>query len=96
MKTIKALGDTVIVEAPEIKEKKSEGGIILTQANDKEAKNQGVVVSVGEKVTTISVGDTVLISRMGVGEVFTFNNKFYIAMPDKEVYGIVKEVEINA
>ncbi len=96
MKTLSALGDTVIVEAPDQKEKKTAGGLVLPQSNDKESRNQGVVVSVGDTVKGISVGDTVIISRTGIGEVFVFNDKYCIAMPKAEVYAVIKEVETNA
>ena len=65
---MKVLRDYVLVEEPKVEEKRSEGGLILTQ--DKPSYTDAVertVVQVGKDVQEISVGDTVLyMSRSGV------------------------------
>lgn len=65
--TMKVLRDFILVEEPKVEEKKSEGGLILTQ--DRPSFTDAVerqVVQVGKDVKEISVGDTVLfISRSG-------------------------------
>ena len=62
MKTIK---DFILVEEAKIEERKSEGGIILSQ--DKVDYSKGRVLSVGSKVTDVSVGDVVyFMPKIGV------------------------------
>ena len=57
MKTIK---DFILVEEAKIEERKSEGGIILSQDKvDYSKPTKGRVLSIGSKVTEVSVGDVV-------------------------------------
>lgn len=61
---VKAIGTKVILVAQK-KEEKSEGGIILSETQKNES-NQGVVISVGDKVVSdIKVGDRVLFDTSG-------------------------------
>lgn len=90
MRTLEALGKTVVVEVNLNKEKVSEGGIVLTQHSDKESQSQGLVISVGEEVKTIKAGDLVVISRVG-GEVFYLDNRSFYALQLADVFCVVRE-----
>ena len=65
MKTIK---DFILVEEAKIEERKSEGGIILSQdKTDYSKPTKGKVLSIGSKVTDVSVGDIVyFMPKIGV------------------------------
>ena len=65
MKTIK---DFILVEEAKIEERKSEGGIILSQdKTDYSKPTKGKVLSIGSKVTDVSVGDVVyFMPKIGV------------------------------
>ena len=65
MKTIK---DFILVEEAKIEERKSEGGIILSQdKTDYSKPTKGKVLSIGSKVTEVSVGDVVyFMPKIGV------------------------------
>ena len=91
MRSITAVGEIVVVEVSMGKEKVSTGGIILSANTDKETQSQATVISVGEDVKGISVGDTVIIARAGMGEMFQLDEKYYRAMPKNEIFAIIKE-----
>ena len=65
MKTIK---ECILDEEAKIEERKSEGGIILSQdKTDYSKPTKGKVLSIGSKVTEVSVGDVVyFMPKIGV------------------------------
>jgi co-chaperonin GroES (HSP10) len=91
MRTIKAVGDTVVVKININKEKKTDGGIILTMNSDKETQSQATVISVGDTVNDIPIGSLVIISRTGIGELFQLDEVLYRAMPKTEVFAVIEE-----
>ena len=92
MKSVRALGDTVVVEVIVQTEKKTDSGIILSANHDREAQSQATIISVGEKVEGIQVGDRVIISRLGIGELFELEGRYYRAMPKTEVFAVLVDV----
>jgi co-chaperonin GroES (HSP10) len=95
MKEITAFGKIVVVEIYVAKEKKTESGIILSAAVDKEAQSQAVVVSVGNKVEGINVGDTVIVSRIA-GELFELDGRYFRALLDVDVFAKIAETSASA
>lgn len=90
MKTMTAVGDNVIVEVFTLKEKKTEGGLVMPSAIDKESKSQGIVIAVGPDVTGINVGDVVIVSRM-IGEVFHLGDRDFLATKKNDIFAILTE-----
>ena len=90
MRTLTALGKTVIVEVNLNKEVKTAGGLIMPNATDKESQSQALVISVGPEVTNVSAGDLAIISRVG-GEVFHLDGRSYYALQNTDVFCIIKE-----
>ena len=68
MKKMKTIKDFILVEEAKIEERKSEGGIILSQdKTDYSKPTKGRVLSIGSKVTEVSVGDVVyFMPKIGV------------------------------
>ena len=68
MKKMKTIKDFILVEEAKIEERKSEGGIILSQdKTDYSKPTKGKVLSIGSKVTEVSVGDVVyFMPKIGV------------------------------
>ena len=90
MKTLTALGSTVIVEVNLNKESKSAGGLIMPGMTDKESQSQALVVSVGPDVKGITAGSTAIISRVG-GEIFHLEGRSYYALKDVDVFCVITE-----
>lgn len=90
-KTIEAVMDKVAVIIIE-EEKKTSSGIIIPATVSNEPQGYGVVVSVGPEVKTIKVNDIVIFNKRA-GQDIMLNQKVIKIMFDKEIYGIVKDVE---
>jgi co-chaperonin GroES (HSP10) len=88
-KKIEAKGKIVIVEINSNKEKKSEGGIFMPAASDRETQNQAIVVSVGPEVTDIKAGDLCIISRLN-GELFELDKKYYRALNTEDIFAVIR------
>lgn len=89
-KALEALGNTVILEVKNNKETKTESGIILTPKSDQESKSQATVISVGQDVKNIKIGDTVVISSIG-GEVFYLDGRTFYALKDTDIFCVIRE-----
>ena len=89
MKTIQAIGDKVIATIVKKSEELS-SGIIIPDTVNQEPQGYGEVISVGEDVTTISKGDTILFHKQG-GQDIILNRKIVKVLMYKEIYGILKE-----
>lgn len=85
-RTIKPLGDRVLIRALEAVTK-TKSGIIIPDTANKERPEQGVVVAVGEGRTTdtgtiikptVKVGDEVLFSKYGPDEIKIDGEEYYI------------------
>ena len=68
MKKMKTIKDFILVEEAKIEERKSEGGIILSQdKTDYSKPTKGRVLSIGSQVTEVSVNDIVyFMPKIGV------------------------------
>lgn len=91
MKVIQAINDKVVVEVI-MQEKVTSGGIILPVNVDKDPQSYGEVLSVGEEVENIKVGDIVIFHRNG-GMAIMIDRKIMKVLVNKEIYGILKDVQ---
>ena len=93
------LGDRVLIKDENSGERKSEGGLILTESTRKGATVQGEVVAIGTGIfsqngeripMTVKVGDTVWYKKdMGAEEVKIEGEKFLL-FNEHQLLGIVK------
>jgi len=89
---IKPLGDRILVKpmlAPEV----TKSGIVLPDTADKEKKEQGEVVSIGDgekiKKLNLKVGDKVLFGKYSGDEV-EMEKVQYKFLKDEDILGIVQ------
>lgn len=84
---IKAVSDKIFVSI--LKREKTAGGIVLpTTAVD--PQSYGKVLSVGEDVKHVSVGNCLVFHNRG-GMDIAINNKLYKILKEDEVYGILTD-----
>lgn len=83
--TLKPLHDRVLVERIEA-ESKTVGGIIIPD-NAKEKPVEGLVISIGNKVESLKVGDKVLFAKFGGSEI-KFDGKNYLIMKEADILAI--------
>ena len=88
-KFVQAVKDKVIVEIIE-QDNKTAGGIIVPDSVEKDPQLYTRVISVGEEVKGIEVGDTVLCHRQG-GMDIMMDRKILKVLKIEEVYGILKD-----
>jgi co-chaperonin GroES (HSP10) len=93
MKTVQAVNDKVVVEILKQKEA-TNGGIIVPENVINEPQLYGRVMSVGENITTINPGDTLLFHRNG-GQDIVLDRRVIKVLSYAEVYGILKDEEYN-
>lgn len=90
---LKPLGDRVIVR-PSKAEEMTKAGIVLPDTVEKEKKEEGEVVSIGngEKITKLGlkVGDRVLFGKYA-GEDVTVEDVEYKVLEDKDVLAVVEK-----
>jgi co-chaperonin GroES (HSP10) len=86
---IQAINDIVIAEEVIKTEETLNSGIILPQTIKMEPQKYGIVTSVGEQVTNVKVGDTIIFHQAG-GQAIMINGKISRVLKNPEVYGIVK------
>lgn len=89
---LKPLGDRVIVKPLQMEEV-TKTGIVLPDTVEKEKKEQGKVVSVGngEKITKLGLkaGDTVLFGKYS-GEDVTVEDVEYKVLKDEDVLAVIE------
>ena len=90
MRKIQALNDHVIVEVLEPIESTSEGGIVLPGTVIMEPQKYGQVVSVGEDIKDIKIGDIVAFAKFG-GQDIILNRVVIKVLKKPEIYGIISE-----
>lgn len=90
MKELQAINDHVIVELVMPKEDTTASGIILPEQVIMEPQKYGKVLSVGELVQTIKVGDTIAFAKFG-GQDIILNRKIIKVLKLPEIYGVIKE-----
>ena len=98
---MKAFKDFILVEEPKNEERKSEGGVILPQEKVNYSRPvKGTVLSVGNKITEIKVGDEVYyMPKSGVEldpkSVFPqTEGEGLIDLPSPYVYRMIKEENV--
>ena len=98
---MKAFKDFILVEEPKNEERKSEGGVILPQEKVNYSRPvKGTVLSVGNKITEITVGDEVYyMPKSGVEldpkSVFPQKEgEGLIDLPSPYVYRMIKEENV--
>jgi chaperonin GroES len=89
---LKPLGDRVIIK-PLVEEEVTKSGIVLPDTVEKEKKEQGEVVSIGngEKITKLGlkVGDRVLFGKYS-GEDVKVEDIEYKVLKDEDVLAIIE------
>ena len=88
---IKATSDKVIVEF--LKREITKGGIIVPEQAIIDPQGYGKVLSVGEEVTTIEIGEYIVFHPMG-GMDMVFEKKLFKVLKYDEVYGIIEDKEL--
>ena len=103
MQYIQAIEDKIvakIIQEDNNKEVISSGGLIMPSGTVDRVVDYGIVISVGEKVTNIKPGDTIVAIKQK-GAFVEINQNTGILDITKayfltEIIGVMKEVEVNA
>jgi co-chaperonin GroES (HSP10) len=86
---MQAVGNKVFVKS--MRRSVSKGGIILPEtAGAVEPQKFGQILSVGEKVEGMKVGDIIMFHPRG-GQAIVIENVVYAVVMDSEVYGVLKD-----
>lgn len=85
---IKAVGARVIIN-PDKAEETTESGIILTEILP-DIPDRGMVVSVGEKVEELNVGDYVIFDPMGITPV-TYEEEEYFLFYETQIIAKIEK-----
>jgi len=86
---VKPLGERLLVLREEVEEK-STGGIILTESYQ-EKPNQGEVKAIGDDVTTVKVGDTVVFGRYSGSDSLDVDDETLLILELKDVKAVIYE-----
>jgi len=86
---IKAVGDKIVVE--ELKRTKTEGGIILPDSSS-DPQGYGKVLSFGEDVENLNVGDVIVFHNRG-GQASLIGKLLLRILKYEEIYGILEHEE---
>jgi chaperonin GroES len=86
---IKPLGERLLVLREEVEEKSS-GGIILTESYQ-EKPNQGEVKAIGDDVTTVKVGNTIVFGKYSSNETLQVDDDELIILELKDVKAVIYE-----
>jgi len=90
MKNIKAINNIVVVKELIKVEEKTPAGIIVPSTVKVEPQKYGEVLSVGENVENIKVGDVIVFHQAG-GQAVIMDGVIMRILKNEEVYGIYKE-----
>ena len=85
---IKPLGERVLLEVPEVKEEKTQGGLFVPDTA-KEKPLESNVIAVGAKVEDIKAGDKVVYAKFAGTEV-KYEDKKYLIMDVADVLAVVE------
>jgi chaperonin GroES len=83
---MRAVGKRVLIETVS-PEKTTKSGIILAPKKE-EPSNKGTVVSVGDEVTSIKVGDTIFFNKFTGAEIEHDEHK-YLVIKLEDIYAII-------
>ena len=86
---VKPQGERILVKREEIEEK-STGGIILTESYQ-EKPNQGEVRAIGDDVTTVKVGDTVVFGKYSGNDSLDVDEDTLLILELKDVKAVIYE-----
>ena len=86
---VKPLGERILVKREEVEEK-STGGILLTHSHQ-EKPNQGEVRAVGDDVTTVKVGDTVVFGKYSGNDSLAVDEDTLLILELKDVKAVIYE-----
>lgn len=84
---IKPIGNRILIKARKIEEKRASGIIIATET--KELNNIGEVIEIGEKVTEIKKGDSVVYSKYNAEGIKQDGENYFIVNVD-DILAIVE------
>jgi co-chaperonin GroES (HSP10) len=92
---LNCVGDNILITLPEVKEK-TEAGIIksdemLAEEASKVDSHITTVISIGENVQNVKVGDKIMINNTQV-PIFTINGVRYGGIKAYDVFCIVEEI----
>jgi chaperonin GroES len=82
---VKAINDHVIVRENIKTEETTSSGIVIPQTVKVEPQKYGEVVSIGEKVENIKIGDVVMFHQSG-GQAVIINGEIYRVLKNSEIY----------
>jgi chaperonin GroES len=90
---LKPLGDRIVVK-PVTQEEVTKSGIVLPDTVEKEKKEQGEIISIGEgekiKKLNLKVGDTVIFGKYAGDEV-EIDDTEYKVLKDEDVLAIIEK-----
>lgn len=91
MKELIAVRNKIIVELDITVESKTESGLFIPETATGTPQKYGKVISVGQDVKEVSVGDTIMfLPKMGMDIIV--DRKIYKVLCFEDIYGIVREV----
>lgn len=90
MKVIQAINNHVVVEEFIKKEDTTPTGIIIPQTIKMEPQKYGKVLSIGEKVENIKIGDIAVFHQSG-GQAVIIDGVIQRILKNDEIYGILNE-----
>ena len=89
MKKIQAINDMIIVEELIKQEETTDSGIIMPSTVKMEPQKYGKVLSVGEEVKNVKVGDVIVFHQAG-GQALYMEGVIQRVLKNNEVYGIIR------
>lgn len=89
MRTLQAIKDKICVEI--IKETQTPGGLYVP-VSENDPHRLGKVVSVGEEINTVQVGDILAFAKHG-GQATILNGKHYVVLIYSEIFGKIIDID---
>ena len=89
MKNIKAINDIVVAEEIIKREETTAGGLIVPQTVKVEPQKYGKVLSIGEKVDNVKVGD-IIVFHQSAGQAVLLDGVIQRVLKKDEIYGILQ------
>lgn len=90
MKKIQAINNHVVAEEIANIENVTEGGIVIPSNVKMEPQKYGKVLSIGEEVKNVSVGDIIVFHQSG-GQTIMINGTIQKVLKNDEIYGIIRD-----
>lgn len=85
---IKPINDHIFLE-PLKAEEKTKSGLVLPETADKEKPQEGRVLAVGPKITSVKEGDKVLFTKYGPNEI-KIDDKEYLIAKEEDILAIIE------